>query len=153
MTQETPATGLFRRILVPVDFTAENERALDVALELAGAHGSTVTLLHVIKTVDAVPFADLESFYRKLEAEARAKLVNRESRFRASKVPVEAAVALGRRVEELVLFARHHGIDLIVMSSRRIDAASPASYWGAISHKVAILADCPVMLVKSGRVV
>lgn len=152
MSESNQASELFRRILVPVDFTPENERALDVALGVARTHHSTVTLLHVIKTVEHVPFAELEEFYRKLEADARSKLVARESRFRAASIPVEATVSLGRRVEQVVLFARDNGVDLIVMSSRRIDAESPATYWGAISHKVAILADCPVMLIKSDRV-
>jgi nucleotide-binding universal stress UspA family protein len=140
--------GLFGRILVPVDFTTENERALDTAVEMAEVHGCRVTLLHVIKTVDQVAFGELEGFYRKLEAEARQKLAGLEARFREHAVPVEHEVVFGKRVEEIVLFARENRIDLIVLSSRRIAPESPSSYWGALSHKIGILSPCPVMLVK-----
>lgn len=143
-----PRAGLFGRILVPVDFTTENERALATAVEMANLHGSRVTLLHVIKTIDQVSFGELEAFYRKLEAEARHKLAGLEARFRDRAVAVEHEVVFGKRVEEIVLFARENRIDLIVLSSRRIAPESPSSYWGALSHKIGILSPCPVMLVK-----
>ena len=40
------------------------------------------------------------------------------------------------------------GADLIVMRSHQVDPAEPTQGWGTISHKIAILAQCPVMLMK-----
>jgi len=39
---------LFRRVLVPYDFSSDADRALRVALELAGAERGRVTVLHAI---------------------------------------------------------------------------------------------------------
>ena len=42
-------SGLFKSILVPVDFSVNTEVAVKQALELACLHGSTIHLLHVIR--------------------------------------------------------------------------------------------------------
>ena len=52
------------------------------------------------------------------------------------------------RVREIVSFTRENGVDLIVLSSHRIDKIHPAEGWATISYKVAILAPCPVLMVK-----
>jgi len=39
-------------------------------------------------------------------------------------------------------------VDLIVLTSHKIDLAHPAEGWGTTSYKVGILCQCPVLLVK-----
>jgi nucleotide-binding universal stress UspA family protein len=41
-----------RHILVPLDFTAKNQAALEIARELASQNKASVTLLHVIETIE-----------------------------------------------------------------------------------------------------
>ena len=41
-----------------------------------------------------------------------------------------------------------HVIEVIEMSSHRVDPRNPVQDWGAISHKISILSQCPVLLVK-----
>ena len=57
-------------------------------------------------------------------------------------------VSYGRRAEEIVDFAAEEDSDLIILSSHRIDLENPGSSWTTLSYKVAILAQCPVLLVK-----
>ena len=64
---------MFRRILVPVELSDKDLRAVDAARSLAKANeqGDTeVALLHVIETLD-LPFEELEDFYGKLESRER----------------------------------------------------------------------------------
>jgi nucleotide-binding universal stress UspA family protein len=61
---------------------------------------------------------------------------------------VQTEILYGNRANEIVRFAHENDIDLIVLSSHRIDVASEALGFGTISYKVGILAHCPVMMVK-----
>ena len=42
-------SSLFKSILIPVDFSANTEVAVNQAIELACTNGSTIHLLHVIR--------------------------------------------------------------------------------------------------------
>jgi nucleotide-binding universal stress UspA family protein len=114
---------MFRKILVPVDFTRKNLRAVRTAVRLAADRGASVVLLHVIERVDGGDPRGLAGFYRKLEAQAR------------------------RQMREIVRAAAE-SVDLIVMSSHRLALRQSGEHWGTISHKVGILSRCPVLLVK-----
>ena len=70
---------MFRKILVPVDFTEKNEAAIQAALEVAAGHADAeIHLLHVIETIEHVEFDEMKDFYRGLEVRAEAKLVHLE---------------------------------------------------------------------------
>ena len=60
---------MFEEILVPVDLTDKNRRAVEVAGDLAELADGSVTLLHVIEPLD-LPFEELEDFYSRLEEKA-----------------------------------------------------------------------------------
>ena len=139
---------MFQRILVPLDFTEKNLRALSIALELAVQHKASVALLHVIETVEHIPFNDLRSFYSKLESEARARMAMPTSMFLEKGLVVDPEVVYGKRAEEIVKYVAANEVDLIVLSSHKVGPEQPGQGWGTISYKVAILARCPVLLVK-----
>jgi nucleotide-binding universal stress UspA family protein len=139
---------MFHRILVPLDFTDKNIRALEVALELAKQNKASVVLLHVIETIEHIPTGELEGFYAKLEGAARARMAFPSSMFLEKGLVVEPEIVYGKRAEEIVKYVTANEVDLIVMSSHKINPEQPAQSWGTISYKVAILAQCPVMLVK-----
>jgi nucleotide-binding universal stress UspA family protein len=70
--------------------------------------------------------------------------------FKRILVPVDlrSQVTFGKRVAEIVRFARQNRSELIVMSSHKPDVENPAQSWDTISHRVAVLAPCSVLLVK-----
>lgn len=138
---------MFRKMLVPVDLTEKNRRAVEVARNLAAEGGGEVTLLHVIETLD-LPFEELEDFYRRLEEKSRRAMEGLSEPLRAAGVPHSAQVVYGRRAEEIVAYAEENRFDLIVMNSHRVDLENPGSGWTTLSYKVAILGQCPVLLVK-----
>lgn len=143
---------MFRRILVPVDLTEKNRRAVEVALGLVPPDDeeARVTLLHVIETLD-LPFDELEEFYRQLEEKARDTMDRLAEPIReAGMVPLEQVV-YGERGRAIVEHADVEDYDLIVLSSRRYDPEDPSANWATLSHKVAILSRSPVLLVKGER--
>ncbi len=142
---------MFRNILVPVDFTLKNEAALSTALDLARGGPSEpakVTLLHVIETIEHVEFDEMKDFYRGLETRAAAKLFGMEERFKTAGIPVYHEILYGKRAEAIVQHAEEREMDLIVLSSHKVDRDHPALSVGTISYRIAIVARCPVLLVK-----
>ena len=137
---------MFRRILVPVDFTKRSDRAVRVAARIAADRKTSLTLLHVIERVDAGDPKGLAGFYRKLESSARRRLA--ELVRRARPAAASAEILYGNRVNEILRFAEARHVDLIVMSSHRLATRHPGEGWGTISYKVGLLSRCPVLLVK-----
>lgn len=142
---------MFRKILVPVDFTDKNEAALSTATEMAGrsdGEESEVTLLHVIETIEHIEFDEMANFYRGLETRASARLFAMEERLQNAGVRVHHEILYGKRAETVVRYAEEHATDLVILSSHKVDRDHPALGWGTISYRIAIVVRCPVLLVK-----
>jgi nucleotide-binding universal stress UspA family protein len=138
---------MFKRILVPVDLSSKSQAAIDFAYELATHFRGEVILLHVIETIEHVEFDELKVFYQHLENSARKRMQQFSERFINNKLHVDQALVYGHRTKEIVDYAIGSKVDLIVMSSHRIEP-DRLHEWSSISHAVAILSPCPVMLVK-----
>ena len=139
---------MFSRLLVPLDFTDENEAAIAIALETARRDDAEVTLLHVIEVIEHMAFDEMSDFYRKLEARAAAKLSVIVDRSTEAGVRARYEIVFGRRAESILEQAADLKTDLIVLSSHRVDREHPALGLGTMSYQIAIVARCPVLLVK-----
>lgn len=138
----------FHHVLVPTDLTERAEKALQLAGTLAVCEGFRITLIHVIETIDGVPFDELRPFYERLEQKARTAMTRLARGVPERVAPVESAIVYGRRAEEIVEFATANDVDLIVLASHCVNPSMVNRDWGTISYKVGILAQCPVLLVK-----
>jgi nucleotide-binding universal stress UspA family protein len=139
---------MFQRILVPIDLTEKSMTAVDLAYEFSERFGAEVVLLHVIETIEHVQFDELKPFYQRLEASARSGLQEFSERFVANGLQIDQAVVYGHRTQEIINYAVENRIDLIIVASHRIDPDRPGHDWSTISYSAAILAPCPVLLVK-----
>jgi nucleotide-binding universal stress UspA family protein len=139
---------VFQQILVPVDLTDAHGRALDIAADLATQGGGQVTVLHVIELIAGLSHEEGKDFYGRLERKARQHVAGLAARLAARQVACRTEVAFGNRAVEILRHAQQHGTDLIVLTSHRIDPQQGAVGLGTLSHKVGILAPCPVLLVK-----
>lgn len=137
---------MFEKILVPVDLTRKNERAVETAAELAAAAGGEVALLHVIEPLD-LPFEELEEFYAELERRAEEAMTGLAARLKEAGLEPRMHVVYGDRAREIVAFAHEEGFDLVVLTSHELQVEDPSSL-GTISHKVAVLSRTPVLLVR-----
>jgi universal stress protein A len=139
---------VFRRILVPLDLSARNERTIATARDLARRHRARVTLLHVVQQIPDVAAGELDEFYRRLERVSARRLERVASRFAAAGVPVGVTVCVGEPAREIVASAARQKVDLIVMGSHKVAPGRAATGWGTTSYKVGIFCRCPVLLVK-----
>ncbi|MGH7557146.1 MAG: universal stress protein [Gemmatimonadota bacterium] len=138
---------MFKKILVPLGLTDRDAQAVDVARDLAAESGGAVTLLHVIEPLD-LPFEEMKDFYDRLEEQSLRTLEERVGPLREAGIEHSANVEYGDRAATIVGHAQEHGSDLIVVSSHRVDPTTPGLAWTTLSYKIAILAQCPVLLVK-----
>jgi nucleotide-binding universal stress UspA family protein len=140
---------MFRRLLVPVDFSEKNQAALNSAVEIAGAgEAGEILLLHVVETIEHIEFDEMSEFYRSLENRASAKLFTIEEEIKGKGLRVRNEVLFGKRAETIVRYAEEKGVDLMVLSSHKVDRDHPALGLGTLSYRIAIVARCPVLLVK-----
>lgn len=139
---------MFRHILVPTDFTPKSRAALEAALRVASPPETRITLLHVIETVAVGDEEEFRAFYDKLIVRAEGELGQLAAEAGRTGVEINCEVVLGRRALEILRYVGNHGVDLIVLGSHPIKAETPMQDWGTISYKVAVLAPCPVLMVK-----
>ena len=142
---------MFRKILVPVDFTDKNQAALDSAVQIAASgveDGGEITLLHVIETIEHIDFKEMSDFYRGLETRATAKLFALRETLEGKGVQARNEILFGKRAETISRYAEEHAMDLMILSSHHVDREHPALGLGSISYLIAIVARCPVLLVK-----
>jgi len=138
----------FRHILVPVDLSQRNARALRTSLGLARQWRSRVTLFHVIERVAGLGSAELEAFYRPLVERSERELRRAVSPFRKQGLEVSTEVRVGEPATEVVRATLRKGVDLVVMGSHKVRAGNGARGWGTTSYKVGIFCQCPILLVK-----
>ena len=144
---------MFGHILVPTDCTEETQKALDIAVKMQSLEknrepNQRITLLHVIETIADDDAEEFQRFYSTLSKRAEKKMAALITPYETHQANIESKVLLGSRVAEILRFALDQSVDLVLLKSHRIDQENPTEGWGTISHKVGILAPCPVMLVK-----
>ncbi len=139
---------MYRTILVPVDRSQRARTAVDAAVYLAASGRGRVTLLHVVEIIKDTTYDDYRDFYDSLAEQARNEMDALLAEHREADAALEVEVVFGRRVQEILRAAQEREYDLIVLQSHRIDPDEPTKGWGTISHRVGLLAACPVLLVK-----
>ena len=139
---------MFQRILVPLDIAQKNQPALAAAAELARQNKAAILLLHVIERIEHVPDEELKSFYQRLEEGAQRELSAAAQSLAEQGIAASTHIVFGRRAEEVVRFAIQNQVDLIVLRSHRYDPQTAAFPVGTLSHQLAVLAQCAVLLVK-----
>lgn len=139
---------MFKHILVPTDLTEKSLKAMEIALKMTMGESCHVTLFHVIETIEDSEEDEFDDFYRKLHKRAIRTMDRIIRLFPDAESMIFKEISYGKRVREIVRFASEKQVDLIVLSSHRIDPENPIQGWGSISYKVSILSDCPVMLIK-----
>jgi universal stress protein A len=139
---------MFKHILVPTDLTERSLHALDIAIKLASSESSRVTLLHVIEIIQDTESDEFKDFYERLGRRAGKKMEQMVGKYPRGASGIAMEITYGRRVPEIINFATDQSIDLIILSSHKVDVDDMLQGWGTISYKVGILSHCPVMLVK-----
>jgi len=136
LNQPTPGVvpGV-RQILAATDFSELSERAVRLAHDHARQLGAQLHVLHVDPTRGAH-----ESAQRAL-SDLRTALGDETA-------PIVTATACGSPADQIVRYAEHHGIDLIVVGTHGHSGVTSVLL-GSVAEKVVRTAPCPVVTVRA----
>ncbi|BBB91399.1 MAG TPA: universal stress protein [Methylomusa anaerophila] len=144
----------FQRILLPVDGSANSQRALAYAVYLAELCQAAVGILHVVnlsQAISAIGQVDTGGYIpgQVLEdlKEGGRQILDKAVQQLPATVAAQGFLEIGTPPEVIVTFANKHGYDLIVMGSRGRSAIK-GLLLGSVSSYVLHHAACPVMVTK-----
>jgi nucleotide-binding universal stress UspA family protein len=142
-----------RSILVPTDFSASSDRAIDYASTLAACLGATVHLIHVLDPLvtSQMPWEALAvetaARHERLYQEGRMKLGMLAAALEQHRVHTTSEVRSGTPSAEIAKAAIDHGVDLIVMATHA-RSGLPHLLFGSVAEHVIRHTMCPVLLVR-----
>jgi nucleotide-binding universal stress UspA family protein len=148
---------MFERIVAAIDSDPERSaKVVAAARELAQKFQSTVLVAHVreverpaaMVAAAARPGALPPSVHIESEEDATALVDDAVTRLRAGGIKADGQIGhgAGSTARELLDIARAHNATLIIVGDR--DSRVTDVLLGGVAHKVAHLADCPVLLVR-----
>jgi nucleotide-binding universal stress UspA family protein len=141
----------FQTILVPVDFSAHSDKALDCALMLAKTFGAQVHLLHAyhlpiqVATPDQVIIP--RDFWTAVRDSAARKLEKALHKVEAAGITGETHLAELPPAQAITQTAEKISADLIVMGTRGLTGLKHVLL-GSVAERTIRSAPCPVMTVK-----
>ncbi len=151
---------LFRKILVPVDYSTCSEEAYRTALSLAHVFEAEVVLLHVIDTKALETLNRLGLALPSQEA-AQKKKLRHQARLNARRLlgleeakglSIRRTIAEGSPFAEIARAARTEKVSLVVIGSYGGQVGNVEKiFFGSTAEKVVRSAGCPVLTVPLRR--
>jgi nucleotide-binding universal stress UspA family protein len=138
-------------LLVPIDFSDQQDRLLAHARELALAYGMTLTLFHVVE-VESLP--DVYGAYADppepgvLADRTKEAIDERAESLRERGVETTVEVRSGHAADETLAAAEEMDVDLLAIATHGRSGIE-RMLMGSVAEKVLRRAPCPVFAVKS----
>jgi nucleotide-binding universal stress UspA family protein len=145
----------FRKILVPVDFSAHSAEAIKVAADLSCRYDGSLSIVYVHQPMElalpggfpAYPPAHLKELFAALTNQLESAINDAHA---AGALKVDGKLIEGTIASEIVQFAKNGDFDLIVMGTHGRTGVGHLLL-GSIAEKVLRLAPCPVLTVRAAR--
>ena len=135
-------------ILVPVNFSDRSQKGIEIAGDLAERWGSSVVFLHVISLPVYDGLQEEQTAYlANLRKYSESKLEQMKSQITNQSVKVETKVVKGKAIPEILKYASHNNVRLLVLGSKQY-ANMDETLDGSSTERVIRYADCPVLTVK-----
>jgi nucleotide-binding universal stress UspA family protein len=140
-----------KRILVPTDFSAHANNALQVAAQIAKKTKAEIFLIHMLEMPtqinDAIAGAagvpEVMLFIKKINE----TLLKSKEKNSLKGVKVTESIKFGRTFEGILSFSKKNEIDLIVMGSHGVSGIEEVLI-GSNTEKIVRLSDVPVLVIK-----
>jgi len=146
-----------KRILVPVDFSKQSLKALDVAVDFAKPLGAELVVLFVIEPIYyAVPdlagtaAAALGGMLEEQRKSAKQQLARLQARYARRRVTLRALLQTGMPYQAIVDTAKGIKAGLIVMSTHGRTGMKHLLL-GSVAERVVRTAKCPVLTIRVGK--
>jgi nucleotide-binding universal stress UspA family protein len=142
-----------KNIVVPIDFSAESQKALQYASKLASQFGATLKLIHVVEPtpfINDLPNVVLTRSDQEIAKESRIRLQALAKDEIDELIPVQTGVRIGKPYHEIASFAKVTDADLIVISTHGYTGLKH-TLLGSTAERVVRYATCPVLVVRDAR--
>ena len=143
--------GLYHHILVPTDFSASSQRALDTAVKLAVTFGAKLTLTHSCE-VPGYAYVGMMAppidYLTPLREAGGALLLEAAASVREQVPGVTALLRSGPPWQQTLEVAREIGADLIVMGTHGRSGLAHA-FLGSMAEKVVRMSPIPVLTLRA----
>jgi nucleotide-binding universal stress UspA family protein len=152
-----PARDTVKHILVPTDFSANSDEALEYAIRLAEPFGAAVQLLHVLHDPFVTEGLAAEAYIAEAPTMRTAMLRNALDRLAhrttlsRSGVTITSEVLFGHGARTIAEFAAARDVDLIVMGTHGRTGVAHLLL-GSVAERVVRIASCPVLTVRQSKV-
>lgn len=135
--------------MVPIDFSAPCEKALQYALVLARHFGSQVILVHVIRKTSPATrlLIDQPKLQNRLQQEAERLLKNFIKKHIKVKVNLNTVIKKGVPFDEIVKTANRYKVDALVTATHGYSGLKHIAI-GSTAERVVRYAPCPVLVVR-----
>jgi len=152
---------MINSILVATDASAASNRALKMAVQIAGLHNAELLIIHVIRDMQ-IPFDikeipeleanTFESFNDAREEIMRkiAESVLRNAKEKAEKAganKVQTAIGTGDPATSILSFAKRRKVDMIVVGTRGLGKLK-GTILGSVSRKITNNAEASCLIVR-----
>lgn len=147
---------MIKRLLVALDGSDHSLKAVDYASEIAASLKGKVIILYVLKSRELPEgmrqYAELEHVAgtdTEVLKSVASQLVASAERIAGEKGvdDIVGEVQEGPVARTIIARAEHHDVDMIVVGSRGLGNIE-ATLRGGVSHRVELLAKCPVLTVR-----
>ena len=152
---------MINSILVATDASAASNRALKMAVQIAGQHDAELLIIHVIRDMQ-IPF-DIKEIpeleFNKFEAfnDAREEILRKvaesvlrnakEKAEKAGAIKVKTAIGTGDPATSILGFAKWRKVDMIVVGTRGLGKLK-GTILGSVSRKVTNNAETSCLIVR-----
>src|SRR6266487_1144791 len=142
---------IVQHVLVPIDFSATADRALEYAIALAQQLQARLTLLHVLDltpvTMEEMTAGVAATYLDDLETDAQHLLQASLERVQRAGLQGESLLVQGTPTQTIVDTAGEQGVDLILMGTHGRTGLAHV-FLGSVAEHVVRQAPCPVLVVR-----
>lgn len=154
MSDVSSFSSIPTKILLPIDFSASSQAALEMAADLAQHFHAELILINVIPMFPTTTLPDLVpegEFLQEARSFADQHLAKCHATLAAMGVKSSSSIEVGNDIAGSIMEAveREH-VDMVVISTHGISGWHPLVF-GSIAEKVVKLVQCPLLLLRSAR--
>jgi len=145
-----------QKILVPIDFSENSEKAVRYGIEIGRDRNASVSFLHIVnqRIIDAVQELNIRGYKGDFVKAVRKLIQDKENVLkqfvpmeRLDGIQAEFLVRKGEASEQIIKAAKEFNIDLIIVGSQGHSALASVLI-GSVAQNVVHHAPCPVLIVR-----
>lgn len=140
-----------KRILVPVDFSPTSKKAFRFAADIASKSGGSIILYHLFTPGKKAALGlggNVNEYNRHIEGNSLKRLQRLKKKVLADTAEVSVSTIVGRTplIDNILGFAEHNHIDMIVMGTQGANGLKKVTI-GSVAAKIIVRSDISVLLV------